>query len=273
MGVRYTAGYAAAAEYPLNHPRILWDPVAVSAVTSSGAAAGQPADRVLTPETSTWWESTVGGAVRTLTLDFGAAKAVDAVGVAGHNFGGDLILVEAATNIGLTTWTALDTFTPTDDSTLLLLVSPGAYFGLRFTITVPNTALATQVAAIYAGQALTLPVRGYGDVLPIDLGMATEVTNYRSETGQFLGRFVEFAGLQGKFMYTHLPEQWVRQYLVPFLKRALTKPFFIANRPQGYASEAAYAWTRGNVIPQRMKLKDFMSVMLEVDAHAPVTLF
>lgn len=273
MSVTYTAGYAAASAFSMDHARILWDALAFTAITSSGAADGHPADRVAVPDTSTWWESTVGSTARTLTMNFGALRAVDSVGIAGHNLGGDTIVIQGATNVGLTTWTTLATLTPSDDSSLLALFASANIYGIRFNITAASAAISTIISSVYAGVSLVMPVRGYGDLGPIDLGMEVGITSYRSETGQLAGRFVEYTGLTGNLMFTHLREPWVRSSLIPFIKRAITRPFFIATRPASYPTDCAYAWTVKNVIPQRMKMKNFMSVQMEVHAHAPNSLF
>lgn len=273
MSVSYSAGYESGSAYPMTHPRILWNALAAT-VTSSGEADGHPADRVIIPDTSTWWESTTGATTRTLTLDLGAAHTVDAIGIARHNLGGQAVLIEGATDLALTTWVTLADLDPADDSTLLALVTPGASkYGIRISVTVVDDEVATEIGVVYAGQALVMPVRGYQALGPIDLGMEVGISSYRTESGQLAGRFIEYAGLSGNLMFTHLPEPWVRSSLLPFIKEAITTPFFIATRPQGYADDCAFAWTMGNVIPRRMGLKNFMSVQMEVNAHAPVSLF
>lgn len=273
MSVYFTAGYEAATALPLAHPRILWRSWSVDTIVSSGDAEGHPADRVVVPDTSTWWQSTTGDLERTLTLDFGVLRLVDAVGLGRHNCGGQEVLIEGATDAGLTTWTTLDTLEPEDDSSILALVTPDSYYGIRITITVGDADVATEIGVVYAGVALVIPVRGYGDLGPIDLGMDVDVNTYRTETGQLAGRFVDYTGLRGSILFTHLTEAWVRVSLIPFLKFAITKPFFIATRPSAYPTDCAFAWTTKNVIPQRMKMKTYMSVQMEVHAHAPSSLF
>lgn len=273
MSVFYEPGYESGSAYPMTHPRILWNPLEATA-TSSGAADGHPVDRVLVPDTSTWWQSTTGAAGRTVTLDFGSTpRTVDAIGIAGHNIGGDALLIEGATDDALTTWETLADLDPADDSTILSLVESGSYYGIRITITTLTTSKASKISVLYAGQALVMPVRGYVNLGPIDLGMDVEITSYRTESGQLAGRFIEYTGLRGSLTFTHLPEGWVRSTLMPFLKKSILTPFFIANRPQGYAADCAFAWSAKNVIPQRMGMKNFMSVKMDVDAHAPVSLF
>lgn len=272
MSVFYSAGYEAGSPLPMTHARILWASWEATA-TSSGAADGHPANRVLVPDTSTWWASTTGGASRTLTLDFGASRAIDAVGIARHNLGGQAVLIEGAADVGLSTWVTLADLDPADDSTLLALFASGNYYGIRITITVVDTAEASEIGVVYAGSALVMPVRGYGDLGPVDLGMDVQVSSYRTESGQLAGRFVEYTGLTSSLAFTHLPETWVRSSLLPFIKSAITTPFFVATRPSAYPTDCAFAWTTRNVIPQRMKMKNFMSVQMEINAHAPVTLF
>ena len=132
---------------------------------------------------------------------------------------------------------------------------------------------ATKISVVYAGAALVMPVRGYNDLGPIDLGMEVGINTYRTETGQIAGRFVDYAGLMGNLSFNHLPKPWVRSTLIPLLKKVITTPFFVATRPSGYPDDCAYAWTTENVIPQRMRLKNYMSVQMKVHAHAPVSLF
>ncbi len=273
MSVHYTSGYVAASPLPMTHARILWEALTVEAVTSSGEADGHPADRVIVPDTSTWWLSTTGDAERTITLDFGALRDVDAVGIAGHNCGGQAVLIEGATDVGLTTWETFDGIAPQDDSTILSLGGPAEYYGIRITVDVLDVDVATKISVIYAGVALVMPVRGYGDLGPIDLGMDVDINTHRTESGQLAGRFINFTGARGSLLWTHLTEAWVRLTLLPFLKTAIRLPFFIATRPSAYPTDCAFAWTIKNVIPQRMKMKTYMSVQMEVHAHVPSTLF
>lgn len=270
MSVHYTAGYASAAPLSMDHSRILWSPW-VATPSSNGDAVGHPVSRVVVPDTSTWWETTV--AVPVLTLAFGALRSVEAVGLAGHNLTGRTVLIEGATNVGLTTWTSLITVNPTDDSTILALFAAGNYYGIRITITGGGLGILTRIAVAYTGTVLTMPTRGYNDLGPVDLGMDVSINTYRTETGQIAGRFISYTGLMGNLSYTHLPEPWVRSTLLPFLKSAITIPFFIATRPAGYPKDCAYAWTTDNVIPQRMRLKNYMSIQMKVNAHAPASLF
>lgn len=272
MSVTYTAGYAAASPQPMTHARILWKSWAFTA-TSSGAATDHPADRVGVPDTASWWLSTTGAADRTLTLSFGALQTVDAVGLAGHNLGGDTVLLEGATNAGLTTWVTLATLTPVDDSSLLSLFASQNLYGVRIKTTVSDVDTATKISVAYVGQALAMPVPGYRSLGPVDLNMEVGINTYRTENGQLAGRFVQFVGLRGQLVFEHLAEAWVRSTFMTVLKGMVTKPFFLACRPSGYADDCSFAWTTKNVLPERSGPKTYMKVQMEVNAHAPSSLF
>lgn len=272
MSVTYTAGYASASPQPMTHARILWTSWGFTA-SSSGAAEDFPADRVASPDTASWWQSTTGSASRTLTLAFGALRAVDAVGLAGHNLGGSTVVVQGATNVGLTTWVTLATLNPANDSTLLALFASQNLYAVRLQVTAPVVDTATRISVAYAGQALAMPVPGYTNLGPVDLNMDVGLTTYRSENGQLAGRFIEYTGLRGKFLFDHLLESWVRSTFMTVLKRMITRPFFIACRPSGYPDDCSFAWTTKNVIPERTGRKNFMRVQMEVNAHAPSSLF
>jgi hypothetical protein len=208
-----------------------------------------------------------------LTIDFGEARAVDAVGLAGHNLGGSVVTIGGATDPGLTTWVELTEVTPTDDATLLALFSAQTLYAVRIEVVPAVEVVATKISVAYAGQALAMPVPGYRSLGPVDLGMDVITNTYRTENGQLAGRFIHYTGLRGSVVFSHLPESWVRQVLMPVIKEMIRKPFFLANRPSGYPDDCSFAWTSQVVIPTRSGPKSYMQVQMEVNAHAPSSLF
>lgn len=246
--------------------------IPTTSVQASSSLTGRNLNRLGVPDTSTFG-TVEGTGVRSFLLSFDAARLVDAVGIAGHNLGGFQVRIWGYTDAGLTTSVLLTSVVPEDDSTILALFAVQSLHGIRIDVDGLVFPGPTKISVVYAGSALVVPVRGYNDLGPIDLGMEVGINTYRTETGQIAGRFVDYAGLSGNLTFTHLPEPWVRSTLLPFLKKAVTTPFFVATRPDGYPEDCAYAWTTENVIPQRMRLKNYMSVSMKVHAHAPVSLF
>lgn len=92
---------AAAAGYPLTHPRIGYQTYGFdllpAAITVSGETAEGPADAPLRPNTSEYWEADALPA--TWVADLGSALDLDYVGIAGHSIGSSSAVVEVRTSL------------------------------------------------------------------------------------------------------------------------------------------------------------------------------
>ena len=81
------------------------------------------------------------------------------------------------------------------------------------------------------------------------------------------GSSVVRKGYQNDYAWRHLNPVWYRENFDPFVKAAVTAPFFIAWRPEGYADEVVYGWTQGDITPDNSGPAGFMGVSMSVTGH------
>lgn len=257
MAVFYTAGYASAATYPMTHARILWDNLP-GTISATSDAEGFEAANAGSVDTSSWWQPSA--ASGTWTIAYSSAQDVDAVGIGAHTLSGVTVTIQAEI---ASVWTTVTTIVPADNSAILALFQTVNCTGIRVTISA-----SARIGVIYTGTALAMQRAGYTSVGLIDLGRQAGLTSYISEGGQLMARFVQRRGLQSQYSWNHLTEDWYRANFDPFALAAQTEPFFIAARPQGYASDVAYAWVNDPITPSRMGIKNFLTVQFTAMGHA-----
>ena len=257
MAVSYTAGYALATPYPMTHARILFAAL-TGTVTATGAADGFAATSAAAIDTASWWQPTAAPA--TWTITYASAQTVDAVGIAAHTLAGSTVQVQALVSGA---WTTVATLEPADNGAILALFAPVTATAVLVTISA-----VARIGVIYTGQALAMPRMGYSSLGMADLNRQATLTSYISEGGQLLRRTIQRAGLTGAYEWRNIPEDWWRANGDAFALAARTEPFFIAARPDGYASDCVYAWTDAPIIPSRQGTKNWLTVGFEASAHA-----
>ncbi|MFP1646123.1 hypothetical protein [Pontitalea aquivivens] len=257
MAVFYTAGYASAATYPMTHARILWDNLP-GTISADNAEEGFEATNAGSVDTVSWWIPTT--ATGFWQIDYAAPQTVDAVGIGAHDLAGVLVVVFA--EIG-GSYVEVASATPEDNSALMFLFPAVETTGIGIYIGGKK-----RIGVVYTGQALEMQRAGYTSLGLIDLSRQAGLTSYISEGGQLMARFVQRRGLQAQYSWEHLTEDWYRANFDPFALAAQTEPFFIAARPQGYASDVAYAWVNDPITPSRMGVNNFLSVGFTAMGHA-----
>lgn len=239
----------------LNHCRIGWQSLAYGLTpTASTSATGKPAIAATYPTTFEYWQPTALPA--TWSLDLGASRAVDYVGLVGE-FNGSTVDVQSSTDG--TTWTTQLSMTPADRVNVGLFSEASArYWRIYITGNLPS------IAVVYLGRALAMQRRIYQGHSPLVLSRTTEISNNVSDGGQFLGRSIIRKGAATSFGWQHLKADWYRSNFDPFVMAARTMPFFIAWRPEQYHGEVGFVWTGDDIKPGNTGPRDFMSVDMTV---------
>lgn len=238
-----------------NNPRIGWQSLAYGLTpTASTSAAGFPAVAATYPTTFEFWKPTAAPA--TWAVDLGSAKPVDYVGVVADLAGATVAIQWSADG---TTWTTVDTRTPTDRINVFLFSEVAArYWRLSFTGALPS------VAVVYFGKALTMPRMIYQGHTPLTLSRQTELSNNVSDGGQYLGRSIIRKGASTGFGFKNLKADWYRANFDQFVKAARTMPFFVAWRPVQFPTEMGFVWVDGDISPSNSGPRDYMSVDISV---------
>jgi hypothetical protein len=178
------------------------------------------------------------------------AEEMDYVGIAGHNFGSGQIPVsiEGAAVLdsdGFPDWFELvaDSI-PENDAPLLFRFESQTLLALRIRLQ-PGQA-DPQAAVVYVGRLLTLPRRIYVGHKPLPFNRTANIVTGRSELGQFLGRILLAEMTSSQISMANVPPAIYRTQIEPWLKAAVTRPFFFAWRPFTYPKEVGYCWAAGD---------------------------
>jgi len=259
------AADAALYGYNMKHARILWDnKLAGATFTADSEREGFDAVRAQSPDTVSWWWPETAGA---LTMTLAAETTLDCLCIAAHSIGteGVGVLVEGLVDA---VWTTLHaTIEPADDEAIMVLFRSVAVTALRITLDA-----SARVGVVYAGPALTMPQMVYSGAPVLRLTYATEFDTNRSQTGQFMGRSIVASSRPIRVAWRHLREAWARSHLKGFIMAAKTSPFFLGIRPQGYAEDVGYVLASGDIIPQRMGIRDYVEIEVSGEAHVEPTL-
>lgn len=290
MGAIYDRNYyddkSLTVSEPLRFARIGYDNfVTEDNITASSSLAGFPAESLGNAFTYEIWKPSELPA--TLTIDAGEPVTADYMGLAVHALSGCEVMLSYS-NDG-TSYTEAATAAPVRDSAAMVLFDSVTARYWQITITgwaTEPTLLAdfttrtyelgdyaagetggALLGVLHLGQALAMQRGLFQGHTPGRWARTDEIRPSVSEGGQWLGRSVVRRGFQTSYSWSNLKSAWVRDTLTPFIDAAITQPFFIAWRPEGYADEVLYGWTNKPIQPQNTGPNDYMSVSFTVTAH------
>ena len=244
MSVVIAGGFTGIA-YDLSHPRVCWRRL-TGTVAASSAAAGFAAANANTARTDTFWKPTVINA--TWELDFGGAQNVSYCGIASHTIGSTGCAVSFQTWNG-STWDTVATTTPVDDGPILFLCATRNVSRARISIT---TGTAPVVGVVFFGAATEWPRKAvYAPSVSMQRAKVTEYSTNTTEGGQWAGRSIVRRYTTPKMQVDNLPETWITSDLDAFAAYAEGEPFFVCDKPGSYPDSVAYAWSQGDIVPER----------------------
>ena len=254
-----TSGYSVGSNEPLNHARILYDFKAGSA-----SGGGSNPEFAVSDYTAQRWDSEGAGA---WVFEFDANQDVDTFVIAAHNLAGIAVTIgtSTATTGGFTTRAS---FTPADNSPIFVMANTagGAVFDVRrYQVSVGGAA---QVGIIRAGKALQMQQPFYGGHNVALWNRVTEGQQAFSETGQWLGRTQKRLAYANSYEWMHIKADWYRDNFEPFAQTLPLKPFAIAGNPARMPQDVAWGWAGGDVSPQNMGLRDFVTMGMQVTGFA-----
>lgn len=257
MSVYIESGFTGIA-FPLSHPRICWNSIGRRAtVSATSEAAGFAAVNAASPFTYSFWKPEVVPASFTMTL--ASAEPVAYIALAGHDLGavGASFDVEVFVS-GL--WVAVATaIQPATNADLVVLCDQRDATAVRVTV---SDAVPT-IAVVAAGPVIEIPQQQYAAVgTPVDLANETEFFVNRTIGNAYVGRSVKRQRKVNRFPISNVPETWVRTVLQPFIEDAVSYPFFLAERPDGYPDAVSYRWETGDIQPERTGQANLMRFVL-----------
>jgi hypothetical protein len=254
----------------LDYARIGYENLARTGTASASTSnTNFPADAPQRSNSYEQWQPTAIPAY--WQVDLGSSGAVNYIGIGAHNLGTNLCQVYAQYSGDAVSWTdASDVAIPSDDSAMLLLFpsQTARYWRLVVDgIGSPTGSIVDypKIGSIYIGTVLTMPRSLYGGQSPLKLGRETTLNMTLSRGGQFLNQTYRRRGYVATIgPWRFLDPTWYRTYFDPFVKAARLNPFFISWRPGDWPDEVLYAWSGGDIAPQNMGVRDFMTVNISV---------
>lgn len=259
------AGYALAANRPLNHARILWAPI--SGTVTAGGTNGALAANDLTAQR---WAC--GALPSNWTLQTAANQNVDTVFIAAHNLGstGSTVLVQTASAVG-GPYTTRATVVPADNDVIAVMINnAGTPYVIReIRIQVTGASTEATIGIIRAGVALQMERPFYGGHGPLTWNRMTEAEPQQTEGGQWVGQIVRRISQKAEYSWDHLTQAWYEANFEPFAKTLPNRPFGIIGNPSRLgAADVGWCWTGQDVAPQLMGIRDLVSVSLPVTGYA-----
>jgi hypothetical protein len=245
---------------PLTHSRIGMNTITRDGtITASSAAAGFPASGAQNPMTYEYWRPTSMPA--TWAVDAGSAVSCNYFGIAAHTFGSSSTTVSIQYSTDNSSWTTIDSNSPTTDGPLMFLFTPVTARYWRISL---SGALIPSVGVVYIGTTLDMQRACYAGLSPINFSRDTVIRPNRSENGLWLGRSIIREGSSMNVSYRHLDYDWYKTYFDPFVEQARKYPFFFAWRPQGYPESVGYVWTNADIAPTTMGIRDLLQVSFDM---------
>ncbi len=225
-------------------PFICWDnrfadAVPVASSTALGAALNLADFRPYT----NWQPSALPA---TVTINSGAAKSADTLGVFNHNLfsNGCTIAVHGSTDNFSTSDVALATFTPASNLPFVLSFTAASYQYWRILI-VGTTAPTLSIVAL--GVGLQFPTGLPYGFAPLDRKVFAQ-TNI-SEQGLPLGKAVLFEQWVQQLRFDYVDNGWIRSTLLPAWKAALRgNPFLFGYDLTNYPSELYLVQADGDLV-------------------------
>ena len=255
-----TAGFTLGSNQPLNHARILWNPLA-GTVTGGGTNPAYAANDY----TSQRWELAPGS--NNWTLQTAADASVDSVFIAAHNLTGKTVTISTAATAG-GSHTTRATFLVDDASTIAAFFNnAGVAYTVREVRVNVNDGTDVAIGIIRAGVSLQMPIPIYGGHRPLNLNRVTEAQQQFSETGQWLGRIIKRRAVTTSYDWEYLTTDWYDANFEPFALTLPLRPFFIAGNPLRITTDVGFVWTARDVEPVQMGIQTYRSVSLSVTGY------
>lgn len=249
-----------------NNPLIGWHNLAsVESISATTEQEGYPASNLANPATNLLWKGDDDEADEYITIGTNYVDEIDYVAVARHNFGTIQapVSIEGTESLDTPDWVELvQESLLGDDSPALFRFVPQSLAAVRIKLQ-PGTAKPS-AAVVYAGKLLIVSRRLYVGHTPINYGRVTDVTNGRSETGEFLGRIVVGEYTETSAPFQNLSPSWYRTYFEPFVQASKEAPFFFAWRPGSYPREVGYCALTSDPKPANQRNNGMMQVEFQM---------
>jgi hypothetical protein len=245
-------------------------------IAADSSLTGFPASNMANPATFLKWKAAAFNSPpdsppvdEHVTITTGSVDPIDYVAIAGHNLGSSATPVSIEGLISGNWEEIVQATVLPDDGPALFRFVPQSLSQVRLRLQ-DGTAPA-QIAVVYCGRLLVMERGLYDNHTPISYARRVEVSNGRSERGQFLGRIVTGRSLASSARFTLLSPAWFRASMDPFLIAAQAQPFFFAWRPQTYPHEIGFAWLTNDPMPVNAPPSKLIEIELQMGGVATLS--
>jgi hypothetical protein len=251
MVMIFSDSYVLSAQPDFNrtNPVLGWD----NQITAAGTVAdfeelNFPATEMANPSTNLFWRSTSLDE-QYITFDLDDERTNNYIGIARHNFGSGGVVVSVEVQLfDESDWTQLiDGFVVADDNPIFIRFLDVA--ALRMRIKLTPLATIPEVAVVFIGTLLVIPMEIPAGHTPLIDGIVTNTTDGLSESGDYLGSIVLGQKLASTVSFQYLNSAWYRASMRPFIKNGRGTPFFFSGFPDSFPREAGYAWLTNDPRP------------------------
>lgn len=252
----------------VNSPTILWDDKVRDATASADeAASGKPVTLLQKPLTAPGerWAGT-STAEQHVEFDFGGDVTFSAVGIAAHTLGDTETTVKVQHSDDGNSWTDATSGVIPDDKNEAILFLFGEVTKRYVRLKLTPTSGPPEIGVVYVGPVLQVQHSIYQGHMPVTLGRNANRISQVSSNGHYLGTVVTSEWYSFTADLSHLDAAWYRANMEPFVRAALSRPFFWAWRPGQYSNEVGLAWLTSPAKPQNTGPGNLMSVALEMRA-------
>ena len=221
-----------------------------------------PAINLANPSTALKWVGITDPSAQHVTVTIASTDNIDYLAVARHNFGTQAIAVKPEGDDGTGFAELAPEILPANDAPLLFRFVPQSLQAIRLRMAVGNGA--PSAAVLYVGKLLIVQRRIYVGHTPIPFGRRTQITNGRSESGNFLGRIVTGESRETLVAFSNLTPSFYRTEMEPFIEVAQETPFFFGWRPSTYPDEVGYAYLTNDPQPSNQRSNGMMQIELQL---------
>ena len=240
----------------LKYPRIGYKKID-STVQGTNTKSGYSADAVKNNYTYERWRSAGAG---NIVLDAGEIVDVDYVSIGAHTLSGVSTVVSVS--VDGVSYDDVGEFVAGTNNAIMILFDNKEIRYVKIAV-----GAEAEIGVVYFGKVLVMQRAIYGGHTPITLSRTTEKNIYMSEEGEYLGTRIIRKGFSTDYSFEHLTASWVRNTFDPFVKHAITEPFFIAWRPSSFPKEVVFGWCDADIVPSNMGIRDYMSVSFTVRGY------
>lgn len=251
------------------------DLLRAGSLSATSESADHPVANLANGLTFDYWQSQVLPPALTpfvlpvnITVDAGADVQASYGLVVGHNLVG--IACQFQSSADGETWETRASFTPENETIDMAVwaAHSARYWRLQFVLNnqVPGTPSAARIAVLRIGQHFLAERRiGVGHS-PLPLARDTTYVAHSSERGHSLDRALVRSALSGGISLQNLTPGWYRQVFDPFARRARTRWFAFAWRPDTYPAEVVFAESQRDIRPDNQRSNGMVQVSFPVRA-------